>query len=354
MPESSIAEEISRISGCRNDILSAISSKGVTVPEGSVLSSCPSLIASIQTGGGGGDPTASINSAFPATGHFSYECPFTAVQKEIPVITTSTAYTTGLYPENSGVPLFAGEWRDFKSADTTLQFTGIISSDRTFQFYGWSSIQGLAVFTLSKTPDWSTPSATAYIKWDISGNYTYTANAAGSVGRPAAELDWKSGWQSYEMQDYDEIYVFLWANPYGNDYKINGYSGDSADPLYQDNPGPEYWPAWTYTAEGGGTHPFPEYDLTTTGVLSADYTGVQQWEDVGAFRLLHSAYGYFGTTYSSGPSESYPTSMVSFNISEGELKQTVSACGPTGFLQEWAYNYTFGTPTSGYTGYTGI
>lgn len=49
---SSIADEITRLSGCRNDILSAISSKGVTVPADSVLSSCPALIDSIQTGGG--------------------------------------------------------------------------------------------------------------------------------------------------------------------------------------------------------------------------------------------------------------------------------------------------------------
>lgn len=49
---SSIADEITRLSGCRNDILSAVSSKGVTVPADAVLSSCPALIDSIQTGGG--------------------------------------------------------------------------------------------------------------------------------------------------------------------------------------------------------------------------------------------------------------------------------------------------------------
>lgn len=49
---SSIADEITRLSGCRNDILSAISSKGVTVPPGAVLSSCPALINSIAGGGG--------------------------------------------------------------------------------------------------------------------------------------------------------------------------------------------------------------------------------------------------------------------------------------------------------------
>lgn len=60
---SSIADEITRLSGCRNDILSAISSMGVTVPEGSVLSSCPSLIQSIPTGGGGGSFSAMYNTA---------------------------------------------------------------------------------------------------------------------------------------------------------------------------------------------------------------------------------------------------------------------------------------------------
>lgn len=63
---SSIADEITRLSGCRNDILSAISSKGVTVPPGAVLSSCPALINSIPTGGG-----------YPASGTYSSN-PFTA------------------------------------------------------------------------------------------------------------------------------------------------------------------------------------------------------------------------------------------------------------------------------------
>lgn len=50
----SIASEIQRISGCREDIKNAIAAKGVTVPATATLSSCPDLIGSIQTGGGGG------------------------------------------------------------------------------------------------------------------------------------------------------------------------------------------------------------------------------------------------------------------------------------------------------------
>ena len=50
---STVAEEITRISGCREDIKTAIAAKGVTVPTGAKLADCPALIASI-TGGGGG------------------------------------------------------------------------------------------------------------------------------------------------------------------------------------------------------------------------------------------------------------------------------------------------------------
>lgn len=47
----SIASEITRLQGVKSDILASIADKGVTVPVGSALADCPSLIASI-TGGG--------------------------------------------------------------------------------------------------------------------------------------------------------------------------------------------------------------------------------------------------------------------------------------------------------------
>lgn len=47
----SIASEITRLQGVKSDILQAIADKGVTIPTGSALADCPTLIASI-TGGG--------------------------------------------------------------------------------------------------------------------------------------------------------------------------------------------------------------------------------------------------------------------------------------------------------------
>ena len=79
----SIASEIERLSGVRSDIFTSITNKGVTVPVGSTFSSCPSLIDSIVTGGGG-DPTSLINPTFTASGYTSGYRPFTATQNEVP------------------------------------------------------------------------------------------------------------------------------------------------------------------------------------------------------------------------------------------------------------------------------
>mgnify|MGYP006908797006 CR=1 FL=1 len=83
---STIAEEITRISGCREDIKSAISAKGVTVSTDTKLADCPSLIASIQTGGA---PTTFINTGFTASGTYDIYQEFTATQKMIPVGNTA-------------------------------------------------------------------------------------------------------------------------------------------------------------------------------------------------------------------------------------------------------------------------
>lgn len=74
----SIASEIQRISGCREDIKTAIAAKGVTVPETATLSSCPDLIGSIQTGGGGGNYMYDASVVAPFTGYKTAS--FTATQ----------------------------------------------------------------------------------------------------------------------------------------------------------------------------------------------------------------------------------------------------------------------------------
>jgi len=78
----SIASEITRISAARNDILTSISNKGVEVPATATLSSCPALIDSIQTGGGGGGSYMFDASVIaPFTGYKTAS--FTATQKQV-------------------------------------------------------------------------------------------------------------------------------------------------------------------------------------------------------------------------------------------------------------------------------
>lgn len=77
----SIASEIQRISGCREDIKTAIAAKGVTVPETATLSSCPDLIASITGGGGGGSYMYDASVIAPFTGYKTAS--FTATQTPV-------------------------------------------------------------------------------------------------------------------------------------------------------------------------------------------------------------------------------------------------------------------------------
>jgi hypothetical protein len=85
----SIASEIQRISGCREDIKTAIAAKGVTVPETATLSSCPDLIGSIQTGGGGG-------------GNYMYDAS---------VVAPFTGYKTASFTATQ-IPVSAGDWHN--------------------------------------------------------------------------------------------------------------------------------------------------------------------------------------------------------------------------------------------------
>lgn len=141
MPESSIADEITRLSGCRNDILSAISAKGVSVPVGSVLSSCPSLIASIPTGTGPVQASSVYNTGISATATASATARYTANQ--IPTSAYDTTYVYGdgfrtVINNNIYVNGVAYDWSSVSGADNVelnIQFYNTMWSPVSAFFY---------------------------------------------------------------------------------------------------------------------------------------------------------------------------------------------------------------------------
>lgn len=105
----SIASEIQRLSGIRSDIFDSITNKGVTVPVGSTFSSCPDLIDSIQTGGGGGSNTL-YNTGAVATARASGFCIGSASQISTPIygpVTLTGSATVASYSYTRGVKAWA-------------------------------------------------------------------------------------------------------------------------------------------------------------------------------------------------------------------------------------------------------
>lgn len=101
----SIASEIQRLSGVRSDIFDSITNKGVTVPESATFSSCPDLIDSIQTGGGGGS-NALYNTGAVGIAKASGFCTGSASQIGIPSYgpgTLSGSATKSSYSYTRGV-----------------------------------------------------------------------------------------------------------------------------------------------------------------------------------------------------------------------------------------------------------
>lgn len=125
----SIASEIQRISGCREDIKTAIAAKGVTVPETATLSSCPALIDSIVTGGAA--ISSIVNTSYSAESIGTNSYPFTAVQKVTVETTTGTMvlpWSSNYYGrEEGGFLITYGQWtklKNFGEASAKIYATG--------------------------------------------------------------------------------------------------------------------------------------------------------------------------------------------------------------------------------------
>lgn len=323
MPTSSIADEITRISGCRNDILSAISAKGVTVPVGSVLSSCPSLIASIPTGGGG-SPTSILNTGFTATGSASYTRPFTASQKLVPVYDSVTS-SLSLTPTGNDYIAYLIKYNNssfFNLDGSTPNSLKVSGSKAT-----WGILPESGDVYLSTNYDYRGGSSVG--TWSAVNTTTdmFTAEAKFTATSTATA----------------NYLVF---------YDINTWS-TTAQPICEGT---------TYTQTGTDI-PYPGYPLTATGYMTSTASGKEFWDiryvlGQGDSYLANivgeaqtNAYYYAGTGPSTGSSTSVNLPCTGVPTAN-TLRSLIVWCMGTG-IEDTGYTYTYGPSASGYTGYVG-
>ena len=318
MPESSIADEITRLSACRNDILSAISAKGVSVPVGSVLSSCPSLIASIPTGGGGGDPTSMINSGFVGTGAITYVRPFTATQKSVPVydtatsaISCSTAYAgDGLaYLIKQG----GSSWFNLNgSSPNKLRFSGTKPS--------WGSLSVSGTVSMASSTDGYASSVGAW-SCGVTGD-TVTAEASFTA-----------------LSNSNTEYLILVGLPAWSVTASTSVTG-------------------TTYVQTGTDIPYPQYPTATQGNASSYLSATESWvSGNGYYQPKFTMSGYNSVIYTDGPTTSSTlnssvqlTLFMDFSTSKNISSRLTSRIATS---EDTGYTYSYGAVASSYAGYTG-
>lgn len=239
---SSIADEITRLSGCRDDILSAISAKGVTIPEGAVLSSCPELIGSIQTGGGGDTPTALVN---------------TGVSAWVSGVVTGT-YTADQLVQQSWVQL-----TDF---DTSNPW-----DDNKYAAGPWSSISGcvgLQIQGCSAHHSFSIGSTSVISAMSSKGSYwpvitkkiTWTGSSETSIEGKSDE-GWTNSSQFAELSPGQD--VFIMASVAYVAASATAVTGLAID-------------------DGNGALPYPDRPKTETGSVAVS-ASAYQWQNSNSF-----------------------------------------------------------------------
>ena len=169
----SIASEIARIKGNITSALTAISNKGVTVPEGSGSDDLATLIGQIQTGGGGGASNF-VHGSFTtqsSAGVQSVEIPYTGSGYPIVavVVVAGGAYNSANTAWYSSMQRYAvGQWTMSKS---------VMTSTPTFKTSGTQN-QGVTTAIYKN----STSSSTSYTRSSaMSTNVFSSSNAANAA-----------------------------------------------------------------------------------------------------------------------------------------------------------------------------
>lgn len=378
----SIASEITRLSGVRDDIFTSITNKGVTVPVGSTFSSCPTLIDSIVTGGGGGDPTSLINPTFTASGYTSGYRPFTATQTPV---ANPTYLEISAYP---GAP--------FQNQMSFFTIFGLkqdlwVMAD----YYDVYKVPSYLILTMSASA--SSPQGQLSVLYSqfMSDNFFNNSriflvgNNQNTYITTAVYTSQKYGYKEFAPNDtYNPSAVYLSAiadlSPIVNDPYLFEYETPSST-IYGDGFSLSFegcsqllydFPNWIRKYGGSivssisacasvtTAYPYPSYPSATTGTQEWRWNGREYFYDDGTSMFpCFATSGHGVTHYDNGPADkeftygepSTASQIQDQYFSAGKLKNTIN------FLFEeikpdvdLRYSYTYGTTISAYSGFEGV
>lgn len=235
----SVASEITRLQGVKADILQSIADKGVTIPTGSALADCPTLIASI-TGGGGdvaistkmidsevgikvvdenGYVGATLTDYFPHVGNTYYNNFAIVVEGadfsqsglgRVTFITPGSADIGGrtYSTVNIGGVTWLAENLDFKFSGVDIGPSGSPSSPSAWYYnndeatygidgtrkcgllYNWLAVKHLNDNRSTLCPGWHVPTTS---EWDALATAVGGASTAGTKLK-ASGVSWASSW----------------------------------------------------------------------------------------------------------------------------------------------------------------
>lgn len=328
----SIASEIERLSGVRSDIFNSITNKGVTVPAGSTFSSCPSLINSIVTGGGGSDPTSLINPTFTASGYVSGYRPFTATQN---VVTKyDEIYGTYISGKNNNFAFIQVPMSALSGAGNLTNY------NLNINFQSWSLDNGQRIIIIPNSAD-------VYTNYYETNKKVDNFTQSGSYSPPLYYLnfnqaDFMTYWNNIQYQSWiataftGEYVYFGWQNY----QSLQNMKGD-----------------WNYYVKTGTDVPYPTYPTTTTGYVTNEISGRESF--TGSTTKVPNIYvsGFKNVVYEDSPEGGVTTiSPVNMNLtsfSSNMLKNNITSQSNY-VLNSTAYSYNYGTAQTAYSGFEGV
>lgn len=329
----SIASEIQRLSGVRSDIFTSITNKGVTVPSTATLSSCPTLIDSITTGGG--PATSMINDGFTSSGFVSGYRPFTATQNLVP-----------LYDEFTGTCI-SGKINDtvfIQVPTSALSSASDLTEYRLFiSAQAWDIDQDK---TLSIVPNSAYIYQNAY-RTDVNTNFFFRKQSytPPMYYYPFTQEQFISYWQDIQSQPWI-------ATAYTGEYVYIGW--DRAYQEYENMGG-----VWSYSSQTGTDIPYPSYPTTTTGFITNEFSGKESF--TGTTNKVPNIYvsGFKNVVYDESPEGGataiYPTSINLTSFSSNMLKNKIIAVAQPNYnANSTAYSYSYGNIQSAYSGFEGV